>query len=44
MQFVNDDLGIEILELKEFEFENSDFSVFVSNLSKDRKWKLNLIN
>ena len=42
MQFVNDDLGIEILELKEFEFENSDFSVFVSNLSKDREMKAKL--
>ncbi len=42
MQFVNDDLGIEIVELKEFEFENSDFSVFVSNLSKDREIKSKL--
>ena len=42
MQFVNDDLGIEILELKEFEFENSDFSVFVSNMSKDREIKAKL--
>lgn len=42
MQFVNDDLGIEILELKEFEFENSDFSVFVSSLSKDREIKAKL--
>lgn len=38
-QYVNDDLGLEILQLEEFEFENSEFSVFVSNLSKDKEVK-----
>ncbi len=42
MQFINDDLGLEILELKEFEFENSDFAVFVSNMSKDKEIKSKL--
>lgn len=36
-QYVNDDLGLEILQLEEFEFENSEFSVFVSNLAKDKE-------
>lgn len=36
-QWVNDDLGIELLNLEEFEFENSEFNVFVSNLSKDKQ-------
>jgi hypothetical protein len=35
-QYMNDDLGIEMLNLEEFEFENSEFGVFVSNLSKDK--------
>lgn len=35
-QFMNDDLGIEMLNLEEFEFENSEFGVFVSNLNKDK--------
>ena len=38
-QYVNDDLSVEMLNLEEFEFENSEFSVFVSNLSKDREIK-----
>lgn len=38
-QYVNDDLGLEMLNLEEFEFENSEFSVFVSNLSKDKQIK-----
>lgn len=37
MQYVNDDLAIEILNIEEFEFENSELSVFVSNMSKDRE-------
>lgn len=41
-QFVNDDLGLEILNLEEYEFENSEFSVFVSNLSKDKDIKTKL--
>lgn len=41
-QYVNDDMGIEILNLEEFEFENSEFNVFVSNLSKDREIKARL--
>lgn len=41
-QYVNDDLGLEILNLDEFEFENSEFSVFVSNLSKDKEIKQKL--
>lgn len=41
-QFVNDDLGLEILNLEEFEFENSEFSVFVSNLNKDKEIKFKL--
>lgn len=39
MQYVNDDLAIEILNIEEFEFENSDLAVFVSNLAKDREIK-----
>jgi hypothetical protein len=42
MQFVNDDLGIDILNIEEFEFENSEFNVFVSNLPKDRDIKAKL--
>ncbi len=38
-QWVNDDLGIEMLNIEEFEFENSEFNVFVSNLSKDKQLK-----
>lgn len=39
MQYVSDDLAIEMVEIEEFEFENSDFSVFVSNMAKDREIK-----
>ncbi len=42
MQYVNDDLGMDILQLEEFEFENSEFSVFVSNLRKDEQIKAKL--
>ncbi len=42
MQYVNDDLGMDILQLDEFEFENSEFSVFVSNLRKDEQIKAKL--
>lgn len=42
MQYVNDDLGLEILNLEEFEFENSEFSVFVSDLRKDEQVKAKL--
>lgn len=38
-QYVNDDLALEILQLEEFEFENSEFSVFISNLAKDKEIK-----
>lgn len=41
-QYVNDDLGLEILNLEEFEFENSEFAVFVSNLMKDKEIKQKL--
>lgn len=41
-QYVNDDLALEILQLDEFEFENSEFSVFVSNLAKDKEIKQKL--
>lgn len=41
-QYVNDDLGLEILNLEEFEFENSEFSVFISNLTKDKEVKQKL--
>lgn len=36
-QWVNDDLGIEMLNIEEFEFDNSEFNVFVSNLAKDKQ-------
>ena len=39
MQYVNDDLAIELLNLEEFEFENSEMSVFISNLRKDQQIK-----
>lgn len=35
-QYVADDMGIELLQLEEFEFENSEFSVFITNNSKDK--------
>ena len=35
-QYVSDDMGIEMLNIEEFEFENSEFSVFVTNSSKDK--------
>lgn len=41
-QYVNDDLGLEILQLEEFEFENSEFAVFVTNLAKDKEIKQKL--
>ena len=41
-QYVNDDLTLEILKLEEFEFENSEFAVFVSNLDKDKMVKAKL--
>ncbi len=41
-QYVNDDLTIEMLNLEEFEFENSEFAVFVSNLDKDKLVKTKL--
>ncbi len=34
-QYVLDDMGIEMLELKEFELENSEFNVFLTNYNKD---------
>lgn len=39
MQYVNDDLSIEMINIEEFEFENSDLAVFVSNMNKDREIK-----
>ena len=41
-QYINDDLGLDILNLEEFEFENSEFSVFVSNQAKDKEIKFKL--
>lgn len=38
-QYVNDDLSIELLNIEEAEFENSELNVFVSNLSKDKEIK-----
>lgn len=35
-QYVADDMGIELLQLEEFEFENSEFSVFITNNNKDK--------
>lgn len=34
-QYVLDDMSIEMLQLEEFMFENTEFNVFVSNSSKD---------
>lgn len=34
-QFVLDDMGIDMLEIDELEFENSEFNVYMSNTSKD---------
>jgi hypothetical protein len=41
-QYVNDDLALEVLNIEEFEFENSDFAVFVSNQAKDKEIKFKL--
>jgi len=38
-QYVLDDMGIETLHIDELEFEDSEFSVFVSNNSKDLELK-----
>ncbi len=38
-QYVLDDMGLEILQLEENEFENSEFNVFVTNNSKDLELK-----
>jgi hypothetical protein len=35
IQYVLDDMGIEILDLEESQFDNSEFNVFVSNTAKD---------
>jgi hypothetical protein len=35
VQYVLDDMGIELLEIEELELENSEFNVFISNSSKD---------
>ena len=43
-QYVLDDLGLQILHLEEFEFENSEFSVFVSFANKDHELKADLKN
>lgn len=34
-QYILDDMGIEMLKLEEFELENSEFNVYISNSSKD---------
>lgn len=36
-QFVLDDMGTEMLDIKELEFENSEFNVYMSNSQKDQK-------
>jgi hypothetical protein len=35
-QYVADDMAIEVLNMEEFEFENSEFSVFMTNSAKDK--------
>jgi len=34
-QYVLDDMGIELLKLEEFELENSEFNIYLSNSNKD---------
>lgn len=41
-QYVTDDMGVEMLHIEPFEFENSEFSVFISVNSKDKEVKLKL--
>jgi len=41
-QYVLDDMGIETLNIEELEFENSEFSVFASNNSRDLDLKAKL--
>lgn len=41
-QYVLDDLGLQLLQLEENEFENSEFSVFVSFANKDNELKAKL--
>lgn len=41
-QYVLDDMAIEMLRIEENEFENSEFSVFVSNNTKDLELKAKL--
>ncbi len=41
-QYVLDDMGIEMLQLEELEFENSEFSVFVSYANRDNDFKTKL--
>lgn len=36
IQYILDDMGIEMLELEEGEFDDSEFNVFISNSNKDR--------
>lgn len=36
-QYILDDMGIEMLNLKEFELENSEFNVYLSDASKDHQ-------
>lgn len=36
-QYVLDDMGIEMLNIEEFEFENSEFNVYMSNSNKDQQ-------
>jgi len=35
IQYILDDMGIELLELEEAQLDNSEFNVFISNTSKD---------
>lgn len=37
IQYILDDMGIEMLELEEGEFDDSEFNVFISNSTKDRQ-------
>lgn len=41
-QYVLDDMGIEMLNLEENEFENSEFNVYVTNNTKDLELKAKL--
>jgi hypothetical protein len=42
VQYVLDDMGVELLELDEMELENSEFNVFVSNAAADHQFMAEL--